>query len=77
MYWAQQLAAQTQDSELAAHFAPLANQLAEQEQQILTELNAVQGKAAPLTGYYYMDPKALEQVMRPSATLNKALAALN
>lgn len=77
MYWAQQLAAQTQDSELAAHFAPLAKQLAEQEQQILTELNAVQGKAAPLTGYYYMDPKALEQVMRPSATLNKALAALN
>lgn len=77
MYWAQQLAAQTQDSELAAHFAPLAKQLAEQEQQILTELNAVQGKAAPLTGYYYMDPKALEQVMRPSATLNKALAELN
>lgn len=77
MYWAQQLAAQTQDSELAAHFAPLTKQLAEQEQQILTELNAVQGKAAPLTGYYYMDPKALEQVMRPSATLNKALAELN
>lgn len=77
MYWAQQLAAQTQDSELAAHFAPLAKQLAEQEQQILTELNAVQGKAAPLTGYYYMDPKALEKVMRPSATLNKTLAALN
>lgn len=77
MYWAQQLAAQTQDSELAAHFAPLATQLAEQEQQILTELNAVQGKAAPLTGYYHMDPKALELVMRPSATLNKALAELN
>lgn len=77
MYWAQQLAAQTQDSELAAHFAPLATQLAEQEQQILTELNTVQGKAAPLTGYYHMDPKALEQVMRPSATLNKALAELN
>ncbi|MBR9856306.1 MAG: NADP-dependent isocitrate dehydrogenase [Gammaproteobacteria bacterium] len=77
LYWAQQLAAQTDDAELAAHFAPLAKALANNEQQIVAELNAVQGKSAGLTGYYHVDAAAIEQVMRPSATLNQALAALN
>ncbi|MBM7456123.1 isocitrate dehydrogenase [Oceanisphaera litoralis] len=76
LYWAQQLAAQTDDAELAAHFAPLAKALADNEQQIVAELNAVQGQPAGLDGYYHVDPTAVEKVMRPSATLNQALAAL-
>ncbi|MBL1376973.1 NADP-dependent isocitrate dehydrogenase [Zobellella iuensis] len=77
LYWAQQLAAQTEDAGLAAHFAPLAKALAEHEAKILEELNAVQGKSAGLQGYYHVDPAAVEKVMRPSATLNQDLAALN
>ncbi|WP_298719888.1 NADP-dependent isocitrate dehydrogenase [uncultured Oceanisphaera sp.] len=77
LYWAQQVAAQTDDAELAAHFAPLAKALADNEQQIVAELNAVQGQSAGLTGYYHVDQAAVEKVMRPSATLNQALATLN
>ena len=69
-YWAEALAAQTEDAELAAHFAPVAKALAENEGKILAELAAVQGKAADTGGYYHPDPKKLAAVMRPSATFN-------
>ena len=76
LYWAEALAAQTDDAELAAQFAPLAQALAENEQTIVAELNAVQGQAVDLGGYYFADPAKTEAVMRPSATLNAALAEL-
>jgi isocitrate dehydrogenase len=69
-YWAEALAAQTEDAELAAHFAPVAKALAENEGKILAELAAVQGKPADTGGYYHPDPKKLAAVMRPSATFN-------
>jgi isocitrate dehydrogenase len=75
MYWAQELAAQTEDAELAAQFAPLAKQLTADEKTIVAELSAVQGAAADIGGYYKPDFKKLESVMRPSKTLNAALAA--
>ncbi|HSW05639.1 NADP-dependent isocitrate dehydrogenase [Aquabacterium sp.] len=75
MYWAQELADQTEDSELAAHFAALASTLTDNEQKIVAELNAVQGQPADIGGYYLPDPVKTEAVMRPSATLNAALAA--
>jgi isocitrate dehydrogenase len=75
MYWAQELAAQSEDAELAAHFASLARALADNEQKIVDELNAVQGRPADIGGYYLADPAKTEAVMRPSATLNAALAA--
>lgn len=75
LYWAQELAAQTQDAALAAKFAPLAAQLTANEKAIVDELNSVQGKAADLGGYYLPDPAKLEAVMRPSATFNAAIAA--
>ncbi len=76
MYWAQELAAQTEDKDLAAKFAPLAKTLTENEKKIVDELNAVQGKPVDIGGYYMPDPKKLEAVMRPSATLNAALASV-
>ncbi|WP_343729447.1 NADP-dependent isocitrate dehydrogenase [Duganella sp.] len=76
LYWAQALAAQTEDKELAAHFAPLAKQLADNEAKIVEELNSVQGKAQDIGGYYYPDPAKTEAVMRPSATFNAALATV-
>ena len=75
MYWAQELAAQTEDKELAAHFAPLAKTLTDNEQKIVGELNAVQGQPADIGGYYLADAAKTKAVMRPSATLNAALAA--
>ncbi|MEN9629913.1 MAG: monomeric isocitrate dehydrogenase, dependent, partial [Pseudomonadota bacterium] len=75
MYWAQALAAQTDDAQLAAHFAPLAKTLTDNEQQIVAELNAVQGQPADIGGYYLADREKTSAVMRPSATLNAALAA--
>ncbi|OBB11061.1 isocitrate dehydrogenase, NADP-dependent [Mycolicibacterium setense] len=75
LYWAQALAEQTEDKELAAHFAPLAKTLAEHEQAIVSELNAAQGKPADIGGYYYPDPEKTAAVMRPSKTLNEDLAA--
>jgi isocitrate dehydrogenase len=75
LYWAQELAAQTEDKELAARFAPLAQQLTDNEQKIVDELNAVQGKPADIGGYYLPDAAKLDAVMRPSATFNAALAA--
>jgi isocitrate dehydrogenase len=76
LYWAQELAAQTEDAELAAKFAALAKQLADNEQKIVDELNTVQGKPADIGGYYLPDAAKLDAVMRPSQTLNAALAAL-
>ena len=75
MYWAQALAAQTDDLALAAQFAPLAKALTDNEVQITTELKVVQGKPVDIGGYYLPDTAKLEAVMRPSATFNAALAA--
>ncbi|MEL4178128.1 NADP-dependent isocitrate dehydrogenase [Roseateles sp. PN1] len=76
LFWAQALAAQTEDAELAAKFAPLAKVLAEQESTIVAELAAVQGKPVDVGGYYKPDMAKLAEVMRPSATFNAALASL-
>ncbi|WP_159913415.1 NADP-dependent isocitrate dehydrogenase [Pantoea sp. 18069] len=75
LYWAQALAAQTDDAELAAQFAPLAKQLADNEQTIVAELLAVQGKPVDIGGYYQPDLAKLDAAMRPSSTLNAALAS--
>ncbi|OWY09153.1 isocitrate dehydrogenase (NADP(+)) [Thioclava sp. JM3] len=69
-YWAEALAAQGDDTELAAEFAPIAKALAEGEAKIVAELAEVQGKPADIGGYYHADPKKLAAVMRPSETLN-------
>ncbi|OSZ75273.1 NADP-dependent isocitrate dehydrogenase [Hydrogenophaga sp. IBVHS1] len=76
LYWAEELAAQTEDAALAAKFAPLAKQLAEGEKAIVAELAAVQGKAVDIGGYYKPDFDKLETIMRPSKTFNAALASL-
>jgi len=76
LYWAQALAAQTDDAALAAKFAPLADKLAAGEQAIVAELAAVQGKAVDIGGYYQPDLNKLNAIMRPSATLNAALATM-
>ncbi|GJF09200.1 isocitrate dehydrogenase, NADP-dependent [Mycolicibacterium cyprinidarum] len=75
MYWAQELAEQTEDKELAEHFASLAKTLSENEDTIVAELNEVQGKPADTGGYYYPDRDKTTAVMRPSKTLNEALEA--
>ena len=75
MYWAQELAQQKDDLDLAAHFMPLAKALADNEKKIVAEFASVQGKPADIGGYYFADPHRVEAVMRPSATLNAALAA--
>ncbi|MFF3521062.1 NADP-dependent isocitrate dehydrogenase [Streptomyces albidoflavus] len=76
LYWAQELAQQTDDAQLAEAFAPLAATLAEQEETIVAELAAVQGKPVDIGGYYQPDPAKAEAVMRPSKTLNQAIATL-
>ncbi|CAN5186849.1 NADP-dependent isocitrate dehydrogenase [soil metagenome] len=76
MYWAQALADQTADAELAARFAPLARTLGENETKITDELNAVQGEPADIGGYYAPDPVLASAAMRPSPTFNAALAEL-
>jgi isocitrate dehydrogenase len=76
LYWAQALAAQTKDAELQAKFAPLAKTLAENEQKILAELIGAQGKPQDTGGYYRPDFGKTSNAMRPSATLNAALATL-
>ena len=75
LYWAQALAQQTQDTELQAHFTPLAHSLANDEQKIVGELKAVQGRPVDIGGYYLPDVAKMGAVMRPSATFNAALAA--
>jgi isocitrate dehydrogenase len=76
MYWAQELAAQSEDAELAAWFAPLAKNLADNEQKIVSELLEIQGKAVDIGGYYQPDSAKVKAVMRPSATFNQALASV-
>ncbi|MDD1507450.1 NADP-dependent isocitrate dehydrogenase [Pseudomonas sp. CNPSo 3701] len=76
LYWAQALAAQSEDAALQAQFAPLAKTLTDNEAKIVAELGAVQGKSAEIGGYYAPDKALTEKVMRPSATLNAALASL-
>jgi isocitrate dehydrogenase len=73
MYWAQEVAAQTEDADLAAEFKPLADALTQNEQTIVDELNAVQGKPAELDGYYHANLDTVFKVMCPSATFNKIL----
>jgi isocitrate dehydrogenase len=73
LYWAQALATQTEDKELQTHFTKLAKQLKDNEEKIVAELSAVQGKPVDIGGYYKPDLKKLEQVMRPSATLNQII----
>ncbi|MFH9084811.1 NADP-dependent isocitrate dehydrogenase [Streptomyces sp. NPDC017673] len=77
LYWAQELAKQTEDADLAKAFAPLAETLAANEQKIVEELNAVQGSPADIGGYYQVDKAKADAVMRPSATWNEALASLS
>ena len=74
LYWAQALAAQTDDAAAAELFAPLAARLAAAEDVIVGELDAVQGSPVDLGGYYYVDRAKTDAVMRPSATFNAALA---
>ena len=76
LYWAQELARQTADAELAAAFAPIAAALTDAEGTIVNELNAVQGHAVDLGGYYHPDAAKVIAVMRPSATLNAVIDAL-
>ena len=76
LYWAQALAAQDEDAELKATFAPLAKRLAENEATIVGELNGAQGKRVDIGGYYHPDLARTGAAMRPSATFNQALATL-
>ncbi len=73
MYWAQELAQQNDDAELKATFAPLAEVLSSNENTIVEELIAVQGKPADIGGYYFMNDAKATAIMRPSATLNNAI----
>ncbi len=76
LYWAEELAKQSDDADLATDFASLAETLRGAEDTIVGELNDVQGSPADIGGYFHPDPEKAEQVMRPSATLNEALAGL-
>ncbi|MFJ2364521.1 NADP-dependent isocitrate dehydrogenase [Pseudomonas sp. NPDC087697] len=76
LYWAQALAAQTEDAALQAQFSQLAKTLAENEATIVAELNAVQGKPVDIGGYYHADAELISKAMRPSNTFNAAIAAL-
>ncbi len=76
MYWAEELAAQDQDSELKAQFSELAQKLEANEAAIVKELNNAQNKSVDIKGYYMADEKLAEQVMRPSTLFNEALASL-
>jgi len=73
LYWAQELAAQDKNAELKATFAPLAESLASNEDKIVEELIAVQGNAADIGGYYFMNDALAGAIMRPSSTLNTAI----
>ena len=76
MYWAQALAAQTQDIELQIQFASVAEALSANESIIISELNAVQGGSVELGGYYQPNPELVSKVMRPSATLNAMIDSI-
>ncbi|BBP58707.1 NADP-dependent isocitrate dehydrogenase [Pseudomonas sp. St316] len=76
LFWAQALAAQDDDAALKAQFASLAKTLTDNEEKIVAELNAVQGKPVDIGGYYFANPQLTSKAMRPSATFNAAIAAL-
>jgi isocitrate dehydrogenase len=76
LYWAQELANQSDDSDLAAAFKGLAETLSAQQDTIVEELNGVQGQPADIGGYYRPDAEKAAAVMRPSKTFNEALASL-
>ncbi len=76
LYWAQELANQTADAELQATFAPVADALISNEAKIVEELNAVQGAAMDIDGYYFPDTSKAAAAMRPSATLNAIIDAI-
>jgi isocitrate dehydrogenase len=76
LYWARELAGQTEDAELAETFAPLAQRLADDEATIVEELNGVQGEPVEIGGYFRPDPDRAAAAMRPSATFGAALAAI-
>ncbi|MGF6401436.1 isocitrate dehydrogenase [Pseudomonas frederiksbergensis] len=76
LYWAQALAAQTEDNALQAQFGELAKTLTENEATIVAELNAVQGKPVDIGGYYHANAELISKAMRPSNTFNAAIAAL-
>ncbi|MBO1530368.1 NADP-dependent isocitrate dehydrogenase [Psychrobacter sp. F1192] len=76
MYWADELAAQDQDSELKEQFTSFAQKLKDNEDTIVKEMNEVQGKSIDLKGYYHIDEELAKQVMRPSETFNDTLASL-
>jgi isocitrate dehydrogenase len=75
MFWAQALAEQNDNAELKAHFGPIAKSMTENEQKIIDELKAVQGKPVDIGGYYLAESEKCKAVMRPSATLNELLKA--
>jgi isocitrate dehydrogenase len=77
LYWAHELAQQSDDAELAERFKPLAEKLAADEQQIVEELAAAQGQPVEIGGYYHPDLELVTAAMRPSATLNAALETLS
>jgi isocitrate dehydrogenase len=76
LYWAQELATQTDDAALAARFAPIAEALAANEDQIVKELNEVQGTPVDIGGYYLPDDERVTDAMRPSATFNQVIDAI-
>ena len=76
MYWAKELANQTADAELQAKFAPIADSLISNEAKIVKELNAVQGVAMDIEGYYFPSPSKATEAMRPSGTLNAIINAI-
>ncbi|WP_413791732.1 MULTISPECIES: NADP-dependent isocitrate dehydrogenase [unclassified Pseudomonas] len=76
LFWAQALAAQDEDAALKAQFASLAKTLTDNEEKIVAELNAVQGKPVDIGGYYFANPELTSKAMRPSNTFNAAIAAL-
>jgi isocitrate dehydrogenase len=76
LYWAQAVAAQTSDPDLAARFRPVAEALVANEAKIVEELNGAQGRAQDLGGYYEPDPERASQAMRPSPTLNEIIESV-
>ena len=74
LYWAQELATQSSDEQLKQQFTPIAQSLADNEQTIIEELNAAQGKPGNIGGYYFPDVKLASNAMRPSATLNSIIS---
>jgi isocitrate dehydrogenase len=77
LYWAQELASQSADADMAAAFAPLAEKLGAEESTIVDELNRVQGEPVDIGGYYWVDRERTTDAMRPSTTFNDALAAFH